>query len=63
MLDRKKFYIDGKWVNPNKDNDFDVINPSNEECFAKISLGSKEDVDKAVIACLLYTSPSPRDDR
>ena len=50
MLDRKKFYIDGKWVDPNKDNDFDVINPSNEECFAKISLGSKEDVDKAVIA-------------
>ena len=50
MLNRKKFYIDGKWVDPNKDNDFDVINPSNEECFAKISLGSKEDVDKAVIA-------------
>ena len=50
MLDRKKFYIDGKWVDPNNDNDFDVINPSNEECFAKISLGSKEDVDKAVIA-------------
>ena len=48
MLDRKKFYIDGKWVDPNKDNDFDVINPSNEECFAKISLGSKEDVDKSV---------------
>ena len=29
MLNRKKFYIDGKWVDPNKDNDFDVINPSN----------------------------------
>ena len=50
MLDRKKFYIDGKWVDPNKDNDFDVINPSNDECFAKISLGSKEDVDKSVQA-------------
>ena len=50
MLDKKKFYIDGKWIDPNKNNDFEVINPSNEECFAKISLGSKEDVDKAVVA-------------
>ena len=23
MLDKKKFYIDGKWVDPNNDNDFD----------------------------------------
>ena len=29
-------------------NDFEVINPSNEEPFAKISLGYKEDTDAAV---------------
>ena len=50
MLDKKKFYINGKWVKPFKSNDFEVINPSNEEPFAVISLGSKEDTDAAVNA-------------
>jgi len=50
MLDKKKFYINGKWVNPLKPNDFEVINPSNEKPFAIISLGSKEDTDAAVYA-------------
>ena len=50
MLDKRKFYINGKWVDPSKKNDFEVINPSNEEPFAVISLGSKEDVDLAVLA-------------
>ena len=57
MLDKRNFYINGKWTKPSKPNDFEVINPSNEETFAVISLGSKDDTD----ACLLYTSPSPRD--
>ena len=50
MLDKKNFYINGKWVKPSKSNDFEVINPSNEEPFAVISLGSKEDTDAAVKA-------------
>ena len=50
MLDKRKFYIDGKWVNPNKKNDYEVINPCNEDPFAMISLGSKEDTDLAVKA-------------
>ena len=50
MLDKKNFYINGKWVQPSKKNDFKVINPSNEEVFATISLGFKEDLDKAVKA-------------
>ena len=41
MLDKRKFYINGKWVKPLKTNDFEVIDPSNEEPFATISLGSK----------------------
>src|SRR5210317_2066075 len=50
MLDKKKFYINGEWVNPYKENDCEVINPCNEEPFATISLGSKEDTDLAVKA-------------
>ena len=48
MLDKKKFYINGKWIDPETDNDFHVVNPSNEEICATISLGSKVDVDGAV---------------
>ncbi len=50
MLDKRNFYINGKWVKPSKPNDLEVINPSNEEAFAIISLGSKEDTDTAVKA-------------
>jgi aldehyde dehydrogenase (NAD+) len=48
--DCRKFYIDGKWVDPVTPKDFDVINPANEEPIGKISLGSAADVDKAVAA-------------
>ena len=50
MLNKRNFYINGKWVPPSKPNDFEVINPSNEESFAIISLGYKEDTDMAVKA-------------
>jgi len=50
MLDKKKFYINGKWVNPTITNDFEVINPSNEEPCAVISLGDSADTNAAVLA-------------
>jgi aldehyde dehydrogenase (NAD+) len=50
MQERLQFYIDGKWVDPVTPKSIDVINPANEEAFARVSLGSKADVDKAVIA-------------
>jgi len=50
MLNKRNFYINGKWAPPSKPNDFEVINPSNEETFAIISLGYKEDTDMAVKA-------------
>ena len=50
MLDKRKFYINGKWISPSKSNDLEVINPSNEDAYAVISLGSKDDVDKAANA-------------
>jgi len=48
MIDKRKFYINGKWVDPLKSSDFPVIDPSIEEVYAVISLGGKEDVDYAV---------------
>jgi aldehyde dehydrogenase (NAD+) len=48
MLDKRKFYINGQWVEPIKKNDLEVVNPCNEDPFAVISLGSKEDTDLAV---------------
>ena len=48
MLDKRKFYIDGRWVEPKKTNDFNVINPCNEDSCAIISLGSKEDTNAAI---------------
>ena len=50
MLDKRDFYINGKWIKPIKANDFKVINPSNEAPFATISLGSKEDTNAAIKA-------------
>ena len=48
MLNKKNFYIDGKWVSPIEPRAYKVIDPSNEEPCAEISLGGKKDVDKAV---------------
>ena len=50
MLDKRKFYIDGEWVDPIKSNDLNVINPCNEDPCAVISLGSTEDTNRAVKA-------------
>ncbi len=50
MLNKRNFYINGKWSEPFKTNDLEVINPSNEEAFAVISLGSEEDLNLAVKA-------------
>ncbi len=50
MSHNMQFYIDGAWVDPLVPKPFDVIDPSSEEVFAQISLGSKQDVDQAVAA-------------
>ena len=50
MSHNLQFYIDGAWVDPVTPNVFDVIDPSTEDAFAQISLGSTADVDKAVAA-------------
>ena len=48
MLDKKKFYINGKWVSRIEPRNYKVIDPSNEEPCAEISLGGKKDINKAV---------------
>ena len=48
MLDKKKFYVNGEWVDPINQNNYEVINPSTEETCAIINLGSSEDTNSAV---------------
>ncbi|UPT63093.1 MAG: aldehyde dehydrogenase family protein [Hyphomonadaceae bacterium JAD_PAG50586_4] len=50
MREKLNFYIDGKWVAPTKPRTHDVINPANEEPVGRISLGTTDDVNKAVAA-------------
>jgi aldehyde dehydrogenase (NAD+) len=50
MKDYLKFYIDGEWVDPVQPRTLDIEDPATEEMFARISIGSKADVDRAVAA-------------
>ena len=50
MSNALKFYINGAWVDPVTPATLDVINPATEEPFAKISVGTAADVDRAVAA-------------
>ncbi|GAA4338257.1 aldehyde dehydrogenase family protein [Pigmentiphaga soli] len=49
-MDRLQFYIDGAWVDPAVPATLGVVNPATEETFARISLGSAQDVDRAAKA-------------
>ena len=49
-MELKQFYIDGLWVEPKRKKMIDVINPANESVIARLSVGSAEDIDKAVTA-------------
>ncbi len=57
MNNHRRFYIDGKWVDPVKPALLDVIDPSNEEAYTQISVGSKADVDKAIALAGEMTAP------
>ena len=50
MLDKKNFYINGKWVSPKNLKEIQVIDPATEKNCAVISLGGAGDVDAAVAA-------------
>ncbi|WP_422319669.1 aldehyde dehydrogenase family protein [Roseiarcus sp.] len=62
----KQFYIGGRWVDPAQTAMLDVIDPSTEQAFTAISLGSKADVDLAVGAAKVAFakfSQTSREDR
>ena len=49
-MNLSQFYINGKWVDPVKPEELDVINPATEKSVGRISIGSSQDVDNAVNA-------------
>lgn len=66
MLDKRQFYINGQWVAPSAANDLEVINPSNEEPCAVISLGGQADTNAAVAAARAAFEPwmnTPKEQR
>jgi len=50
MIDKKLFYINGKWVSPKNTQELKVIDPATEKECAVISLGGKDDINDAVVA-------------
>ncbi|SMH55924.1 aldehyde dehydrogenase family protein [Mesorhizobium australicum] len=50
MIEKRQFYIDGKWIDSSGGTALDVIDPSTEEACATIVLGTTADTDKAVAA-------------
>ena len=53
MREYTQFYINGQWVDPVTPNTLEVLDPSTEAACATISLGSEEDVNRAVAAAKL----------
>jgi aldehyde dehydrogenase (NAD+) len=49
-MEKLKFYIGGNWVAPAFPASIGITNPATEETFARISLGSRVDVDRAATA-------------
>ncbi len=50
MKNYQQFYINGQWVDPISDQKMEVINPSNEQVCAQISIGNEADLNNAVSA-------------
>ena len=50
MKDKLDFYINGQWIQSESSETIEVINPANEKIIGHVSAGTKEDINKAVIA-------------
>lgn len=48
VMDKKKVYIDGAWVDGTSGRTLDIINPATGEVFAQVEECGKEDVEKAI---------------
>ena len=49
-MEINKFYIDGKFVDPDGSEKIDIVNPATEEVVGYVISGSNKDVDFAVEA-------------
>ena len=62
---RTECWIDGRFVPSRSGETFSNINPATGKKLCDVAKGNSSDIDAAVkaarTACLLYTSPSPRD--
>lgn len=50
MIDARKFYLNGQWVEPVSRKEFPILSPVSEDQIGVTILGNEEDVDKAVAA-------------
>jgi len=50
MLIKRKFFIDGKWTDPVQKSDLEVLNPTNSQPIAIISMGQTDDMELAIKA-------------
>jgi aldehyde dehydrogenase (NAD+) len=50
VVDRRRLYVGGEWVEPSSDAMIEVVNASTEEVMGRVPQGSPEDVDRAVAA-------------
>lgn len=57
MIEYKKIFIDGQWVEASGDGITHLVNPATEEVFAKVPMSMPEDVDKAVRAARTALPP------
>ena len=46
----RKFYIDGRWIDPAGAGSIEVVNPATERVLGSIAAGNAADVDRAVAA-------------
>ncbi len=60
MLDRREFYIGGRWVAPVSREEFPVLNPATESQIGVIALANEDDVEAAVAAAKRAFETGPR---
>ena len=50
LVDRRAFFVGGRWVEPAAPQRFGVISPSTEEVVGRVPLAEPADIDRAVVA-------------
>ena len=50
MMEYQRLYIDGQWTTPIDPSEVELVDPTREETFARVTLGGAADADRAVAA-------------